>query len=253
MSTEAGEVHYYNFHRYYNPDTGRYLTPDPIGLEGGTNLYGYVGGNPAGAGDPLGLDWESADGSVPGWANQLIVGYRVHEMFTQYVKGLGNYGANDSYGGVFGNLRPDAYDYINKKVWELKPLSNRDDPYKYETIATTQINKYIKMANRPTTSSDPKTKNCGDWSKGATDALFSQGQTLGYIQIGLGPFRRIYEITLWHDTPAHGANTGLVFYRADLIDNPTGEFFDKLLKVLAKGPKYLPLPFPGLWGIPIIP
>jgi RHS repeat-associated protein len=46
---------HYNFHRYYNPDTGRYLTPDPIGLAGGTNLYGYVDGNPAEAGDPWGL------------------------------------------------------------------------------------------------------------------------------------------------------------------------------------------------------
>ncbi|MFP5407658.1 MAG: RHS repeat-associated core domain-containing protein [Gammaproteobacteria bacterium] len=46
---------HYNFHRYYNPETGRYLTPDPIGLEGGTNLYGYVDGNPAGASDPWGL------------------------------------------------------------------------------------------------------------------------------------------------------------------------------------------------------
>jgi len=46
---------HYNFHRYYNPDTGRYLTPDPIGLQGGTNLYGYVDGNPAGVGDPWGL------------------------------------------------------------------------------------------------------------------------------------------------------------------------------------------------------
>jgi RHS repeat-associated protein len=37
---------HYNYHRYYNPQTGRYITPDPIGLEGGINLFAYVQSNP---------------------------------------------------------------------------------------------------------------------------------------------------------------------------------------------------------------
>ncbi|SJN13707.1 core protein [Halomonas citrativorans] len=45
---------YYNRHRYYDPQQGRYISQDPIGLNGGTNLYGYVA-NPTGAVDPLGL------------------------------------------------------------------------------------------------------------------------------------------------------------------------------------------------------
>jgi RHS repeat-associated protein len=45
---------HYNFHRYYDPETGQYLSPDPIGLNGGTRLYGYVH-NPLMWVDPLGL------------------------------------------------------------------------------------------------------------------------------------------------------------------------------------------------------
>ena len=46
---------YYNRHRYYDPEQGRYISQDPIGLNGGTNLYGYVT-NPIGMVDPLGLE-----------------------------------------------------------------------------------------------------------------------------------------------------------------------------------------------------
>jgi RHS repeat-associated protein len=51
---EETGLHYNNF-RYYDPDCGRYLSQDPIGLQGGENLYSYVT-NPAAWIDPLGLN-----------------------------------------------------------------------------------------------------------------------------------------------------------------------------------------------------
>lgn len=47
----------YNRYRYYEPETGRYLSSDPIGLMGGLRPYGYVR-NPVGQIDPLGLSQE---------------------------------------------------------------------------------------------------------------------------------------------------------------------------------------------------
>ncbi|EOQ8369833.1 RHS repeat-associated core domain-containing protein, partial [Escherichia coli] len=45
---------YYNRNRYYDPLQGRYITQDPIGLEGGWSLYAYPL-NPVNGIDPLGL------------------------------------------------------------------------------------------------------------------------------------------------------------------------------------------------------
>ena len=46
---------HYNWHRYYDPRSGRYLTADPIGLIANQNLYGYADQNPINSLDPRGL------------------------------------------------------------------------------------------------------------------------------------------------------------------------------------------------------
>jgi len=45
----------YNYFRTYVPAFGRYTQHDPIGLNGGPNPFGYVGGNPVNWIDPWGL------------------------------------------------------------------------------------------------------------------------------------------------------------------------------------------------------
>ncbi|MDK2127073.1 RHS repeat-associated core domain-containing protein, partial [Parachitinimonas caeni] len=52
---------HYNRFRYYDPDLGRFVSQDPIGLAGGENLYEYAF-NPNQWIDPLGLSGSTIDG-----------------------------------------------------------------------------------------------------------------------------------------------------------------------------------------------
>jgi len=45
----------YMRNRYYDPATARFTQEDPIGLAGGLNVYGFVGGDPVTYSDPFGL------------------------------------------------------------------------------------------------------------------------------------------------------------------------------------------------------
>ncbi|NJL27370.1 MAG: RHS repeat-associated core domain-containing protein [Thermoanaerobaculia bacterium] len=45
----------YGVFRWYEHRVGRYSSPDPLGLQGGMNLYAYAASNPINWTDPLGL------------------------------------------------------------------------------------------------------------------------------------------------------------------------------------------------------
>ena len=51
-------------YRGYDPGLGRWLSRDPIGLRGGSNLYGYVLGDPLRFRDRYGLDGENPDAQM---------------------------------------------------------------------------------------------------------------------------------------------------------------------------------------------
>jgi RHS repeat-associated protein len=55
---------YYNLNRYYDPDSGQYLSTGPIGLEGGLRTHGYVH-DPMQWLDPLGLSDVCPKGEAP--------------------------------------------------------------------------------------------------------------------------------------------------------------------------------------------
>jgi RHS repeat-associated protein len=95
---------HYNDQRYYDPKLGRYISADPLGLRGGLNRYAYVGNNPLGFTDPLGLvlfafDGTGNDESTP---NELSNVVRFRELYQDgerfYITGPGTLDPRTSIG-----------------------------------------------------------------------------------------------------------------------------------------------------------
>ncbi len=94
---------YYYRARYYHPGLQRFISEDPIGLRGGVNQYGYVGGNPISRVDPFGLR-SFTFGAYYGAGFQVTFGNDNGNGFMTFRVGFG-YGGGYSYdpnGGIPG-------------------------------------------------------------------------------------------------------------------------------------------------------
>lgn len=63
----AGSDLHLTFYRAYDQALGRWLSADPIGEDGGLNLYGYGPNSPTNGVDPNGLDWIEYTGMTLNW------------------------------------------------------------------------------------------------------------------------------------------------------------------------------------------
>jgi RHS repeat-associated protein len=202
---------HYNYHRYFDPQVGRYLTPDPIGQAGGLNLYAFVEGNPVAFVDSKGTTLEPADAVPAPW----IFGTRVHTYFSAVLRSRGRgWGGNDGRGGTWSALRPDGYyvDPINMaaeranrdfagELWELKPISWASGPNRAAALA--QVATYISSAQR------------GCWVAGSAARLGVIPPTTLYHA------GRFWLVDFEADTA--GAATGLVFYSQTRTTDPQPE------------------------------
>ena len=206
---DAGTGIHYNYLRDYDPDTGRYLTPDPIGVDGGANLYSYVDNRPLTAIDPLGLMIDPDDSSPAPW----LFGTYVHNVaWGAQIRAFGpGWGANDGRSGTWAAVRPDAYfvDPINRSLeasgskfvgtlWELKPISWASGPQR--AAAVTQVAGYMASATR------------GCWTPGLSSAMTSLIKPFPLFFGG-----RLYNI-FWEPDAIDAS--GLVYYTKTATTNP---------------------------------
>ncbi len=119
---ETGLVYYRA--RYYDPQVGRFISRDPIGLGGGINQYAYVNNNPVNATDPLGLKAIDPQTAQYVQANKSYV--------DDYTPGMGS-------GSQNLNAANALTSYLNKTAWTDLSYSNELSGQGYSLPASGEL------------------------------------------------------------------------------------------------------------------
>jgi RHS repeat-associated protein len=134
-----GEVGLYDLrNRFYSPDLGRLLQPDPIGFRGGNNLYRYCRNNPVTQSDPFGLQDAvnrrlDGGGDVADYEPQYVNGESPNTFWREPL-GFGGLGGGPGGGGGDGPLSGNTFRYgipprnSNSNTQQQPPPQNPQAP-----------------------------------------------------------------------------------------------------------------------------
>jgi RHS repeat-associated protein len=156
---------HYNWNRYYDPEVGRYLTPDPIGLDGGLNLYLYTGANPVNWTDPQGLKVYRCERRLD-FMGALIEKYLANMHTYLWVDSLEpggrGFAPKNGYGAVGNFLTGSNVDGIIKK-------ENRKQNCKLIIDDCEKEKKIVKLIEKDERSSwlryNLYSNNCNHWAR----------------------------------------------------------------------------------------
>ncbi|MFC6066479.1 RHS repeat-associated core domain-containing protein [Streptomyces ochraceiscleroticus] len=165
---------HYNFHRHYDPGTGQYTSPDPLGLAPSANDSAYVA-NPYSWIDPLGLVWQDPnngmrfgrDPSLPPGPrqytreNQYPGGYRqtTHDHMTQHYTAEGRAQGRaplDANGSRIPRDQLTWYNGRDEVIWN--PQANNPKPF-HKTVTYEHRDPVVNHWNNNGRFTDRPTRN----------------------------------------------------------------------------------------------
>jgi RHS repeat-associated protein len=126
---------HYNYFRNYDPETGRYISSDPIGLAGGLNTYGYVLNNPLGYIDPTGETSVIVIGGI------IIASFGIVTSAKKCSSGIDNVSKGFKAGNKLNAARQELADCIFDPLCDAAKaqaladtISNADQEFRSHTV-----------------------------------------------------------------------------------------------------------------------
>jgi RHS repeat-associated protein len=167
--------------RYYDPQTGRFLSEDPIGLVGGINMYSYVRNDPVNQTDPSG---KGAEIVLP---QPWLVGFRIPVVGQVALAGVAGWMIGREIGHIpigDGRTVDDAVTDAMASAWLWFGRRGRSDPYSLPLP--------VNPGREPCDKGPGRCKPCPPPSLAWVHMKDAHGSTVGYH----------YHQIVWDQDPA---------------------------------------------------